>query len=600
MRKPVPPEIDLVLLGAGHTHVEVLRRFALRPAPNVRVTLISREPEAAYPAMLPALIRGDYTFEQSHIDLGPLSVAADSRLIVAEASGIDLQARTVSFSQRPPIPFDLLSINVGGTPLMPAGSGVAVKPIRGFLDRLATIEHDLASGAAVAVVGGGASGAELALALACRLGRRLRIVLVTETPDPVAMAPERARRVVRAALVEAGVELVCGVRAGRLKRGQLALSDGTFLEVADAFWATGIVAPSFLVTSGLACDPTGCVRVDARLRSISHANVFAAGDCAAIEGNPRPRAGVWAARAGEPLSENLRRAIERRRLRKWKPQAHALAILGLGEGRAVVWRNGFAASGRLVWRWKDWIDRRWMRTYSKRTRRRKTAEPTHRDGCGAKFGAEVLAAALETLPPIAAPHVAIGPEAPEDAAVMMPPAGQAILQRVDHFRAFVDDPFVFGQVAAAHALSGLHAVGARPWTALATAAVPYTANARMRAELSAMLRGAAEVLQADGCSLVGAHSAEAAEKSLGIVVNGLTEPPRVIRTAGLQVGDALILTKPLGTGILLAGYRRGDTRAGWLKEALDSMRASNATAAEVLRSHDVIACSEVAGFGLAG
>ena len=213
------------------------------------------------------------------------------------------------------------------------------------------------------MVGGGAGGTELALALARRYREQVRIVLVCDAAEPLASAPSYARSVARTALVDAGVELACGVRAGGWADGRLALSDGSFLEVGTALWATGVVGPAFLAASGLACDAAGCVRVDATLRSVSHDFVFAAGDCAAIEGNPRPKAGVWAVRAGAPLAANLRRAARGRALRRWRPQSDALAILGLGDGRALAWRNGVAVSGRAVWRWKDWIDRRWMRMY---------------------------------------------------------------------------------------------------------------------------------------------------------------------------------------------------------------------------------------------
>src|SRR6185312_13651136 len=160
-----PIVTDLVLLGAGHAHVEVLRRFAMRPEPGVRLTLVGREPETPYSGMLPGLIRGDYSFPQAHIDLAPLTVAAGARLIVAEATAIDLRDRNVEVAGRPPVPFDLLSIDVGGEPAMPRDAGVPVKPIGRFLDRLAALEAELADGARVAVVGGGPAGSELALAL---------------------------------------------------------------------------------------------------------------------------------------------------------------------------------------------------------------------------------------------------------------------------------------------------------------------------------------------------------------------------------------------------------------------------------------------------
>jgi selenide,water dikinase len=155
-------------------------------------------------------------------------------------------------------------------------------------------------------------------------------------------------------------------------------------------------------------------------------------------------------------------------------------------------------------------------------------------------------------------------------------------------------------VAAAHALSDLHAMGAQPWTALAIAAVPYGPGVKMRADLSAMLLGATQVLREDGCALVGGHSGEADEAALGFAVCGLADPDGLTRKSGLRPGDALIVTKPIGTGIVLAGNMRGLTRAAWLSAAIRSMCVTNASAARILRAHGVTACTDVTGFGLAG
>ncbi len=601
MQSCAPVTTDLVLLGAGHAHVEVLRRFAMRPEPGLRLTLIGREPETPYSGMLPGLIRRDYRFEQAHIDLAPLAASSGARLIVDEAIGLDLQARAVALAGRPEIPFDLLSIDVGGEPAMPDGAGVPVKPIGRFLARLEALEAHLHPGARIAVVGAGPAGTELALALAHRLGDRARITLVCSEADPLPAAPKRARAVARAALVEAHVEMVFGVTAGRREAGRLALSDGSFLDADEVLWATNVVAPGFLAASGLACDESGCVRVDRTLRSVSHLFVFAAGDCASVEGAARPKAGVWAVRAGAPLAANLRRSARARVLRQWRPQRDALVLLGLGDGRAIGWRNGIAVSGAWVWRWKDYIDRRWMRMYQQlRPMEEDPSAPMRCGGCGAKVGAEVLAGALATLTRTPSPDILLGLDHPDDGAVTLPPPGMAVVQSVDHFRAFLDDPYLFGQIAAAHALSDLHAMGARPWTALAIAAVPYMRSDKMRAELAAMMRGATETLEGDGCALVGGHSGEAAETALGFSVTGLVDPAKVTRKSGLRPGDALILTKPLGTGIILAANMRGRVKASWLAAAIASMRRTNAEAARVLRAHGVHACTDVTGFGLAG
>jgi selenide,water dikinase len=597
MQSSSPVETDIVLLGAGHAHVEVLRRFAMRPEPGVRLTLIGREPETPYSGMLPGLIRGDYSHQAAHIDLAPLAAMAQARLILAEATGIDPDARTIAVAGRPEIAFDLLSVDVGGAPAVPAGGGIGVKPIGSFLDRLYRLEADLPAGARLAIVGGGPGGVELALALAERFAGHLRLVLVSATPEPLAVAPATARRAVRQALVEAGVELVSGVTATGLEAGRLLLSDGSYIEVATALWATGVEGPAFLAASGIACDRAGCVRVTPELRSVSHPHIFAAGDCAAVEGDPRPKAGVWAVRAGVPLADNLRRAANGWALKPWKPQREALAILGLGHGRAVAWRNGMAIQGHKVWWLKDRIDRRWMRMYTEMQMAPAPEAQMRCGGCGAKVSAEVLTGALATLARGQNPDLLT---TLDDAAVLKPPLGKLLVQSVDHFRAFLDDPFVFGQIAAAHALSDLYAMAAQPWTALAIASVPYTSSQKMRAELSAMLQGATEILRADGCALVGGHSAEASETALGFSVTGLVESGRILRKGGLQPGDLLILTKPLGTGIVLAGHMRGNVRAQWLIAAIDSMRTTNAGAARIAMAHRPRAGTDVTGFGLAG
>lgn len=595
-----PIETDIVLLGAGHAHVEVLRRFAQSPEKGVRLTLISREPETPYSGMLPGVIRGDYDPAEAHIDLAPLAAAAGARLVMGEAASIQLDTKTVTVPGRPDIGYDLLSINTGGEPAAPPDGGISVKPIGRFLAHLRTLEDTLADHARIAVVGGGPAGVELALALAYRFRGRFRIALISGSREPLIEAPESARRTAVTALVDAPVEIVRGAMAGTFQDGRLALSDGSFLDAAACLRATGVEAPRFLADAGLSCDARGCVLVDTTLRSLGDASVFAAGDCATIRRSPRPKAGVWAVRAGVTLADNLRRAARHRPLKPWRPQRDALVILGLGHGRAVAWRNGVSVAGTAVWRWKDWIDRRWMRMYTAMRMTPSPDDPMRCGGCGAKVGAEVLAGALSDLPRIENADLLVGLDAPDDAAVLRVPPGKLLVQSVDHFRAFLDDPFLFGQIAAAHALSDLHAMGAQPWTALAVASVPYGPGRKMRDDLAAMLLGAAEVLRAEGCTLVGGHSGEAEEAALGFAVSGLAEPGALTRKSGLRVGDALILTKPVGTGIVLAGHMRGLVKAAWLSAAIDQMRRSNAAAAAILRAHGVTACTDVTGFGLAG
>jgi selenide,water dikinase len=555
---------------------------------------------------LPALIRGDCTRSEACIDLALLSSAAGARLILADPTGIDLAGRVLELAGRPPMPFDLLSADLDGESAMPDVSDacIPVSPPGSFLARLPALEAALPDGARIAIIGGGPVGTELALALARRFAGRLRLVLVSETPEPLPAAPPLARRAAWAALVDAGVEQASAVLAGALVDGRLALSDGSFLSVDAVVWAGGTHAPGLLGEAGLACDAAGRVLVGATQRSVSHPCIFAAGDCAAQPSDNwagRGRAGRVDNWAGRVLTATLRRAARGRKLGRlrhlWRPPQVVPAMLDLGGGRAVAWSSGLAVAGDTVGRAKDWFDRRCMRAYAPHPLPPHVAAGHAAARAGTATPAAMLAPMLAPLPWRANPDALVSLGTPDHVAVLTPPFGQALVQSVASLRACLDDPFVFGQIAAAHALSEQYAMGARPWTALAVATVP--ADAR-QAELGDMLAGAAEVLGADGCSLAGGHRSEGPEASLGFAVSGLAEPAKLLRKAGLRTGDALLLTKPLGTGIILAGHARGVTRASWLCAATGSMRISNAAASRVLRAHGANACVAINGFGLAG
>jgi selenide, water dikinase len=576
------PMIDLVLLGAGHAHVEVLRRFARRPEPGLRLTLISRSPVTPYSGRLPALIRGDCGPEDTEIDLGPLAAAAAARLVIGEATGIELAGRVITVEGRPTVRFDLLAIDVGGMPAIPSDGGIAVKPIGQFLATLTRMETELAEGARLALVGGGAAGTELALALARRFGGRFRLTLVCETPEPLAEAPPSARAAVRTALAEAGVELVCGVRAGAHAAGRLALSDGSVIEAAQVMWATQATGPALLAESGLICDAAGCVIVASSLRSKGHDFVFAAGDCASVEGAPRPKAGVWAVRAGPVLAANLRRAAQGERPRAWRPQADALAILGLGQGRAVAWRNGFAVSGRLVGWYKDWIDQRFLKRYA-------IDGLPHPKSVPEPDRVELDAADLGVISNTALHQAQAG---------LAPPAGARLVQRASHLLAPLDDPFTFGRIAASHALTALHASGAQPWSAAAIVTPAAGTGEAARADVLAMLQGAAEVLEVDGARLADCTTAFGTAASISLMLTGVAVPAHPVET--LQPGDCLILTKPLGSGVLLHGSRLGYVAARSLLAAVETTVASSAMAARILHAHGATACAAVAGHGAIG
>jgi selenide,water dikinase len=626
---------DVVLVGAGHSHVTVLRMFGMRPIPGVRLTLITREVHTPYSGMLPGLIAGHYGFDDAHIDTGPLARFAGARLYQDEAVELDLGGRRVICRSRPPVSYDLLSLNIGSTPNtagVPGASehAIPVKPIDGFLRRFEALQARVLARkgqSAVALVGAGAGGVELLLAVEHRLrhavrragfdGGGLSFVLVSGDANILPSFPAAFRARFHATLATRGIAVVTGAAVTAVEPGQLMLAGYGPLAADEILWTTEAAPARWLAKAGLPLDARGFLRVDQTLRVTGHDDVFAAGDTIAFSGRELPKSGVYAVRAGPALADNIRRTLTGRSLRQFRPQREALYLVSTGERYAVGTRNGLVVEGAWVWRWKDWIDRRFMRKFNelpemtaaspalspladREALKEISAIAMRCGGCGAKVGASVLSRALAGVEPAARADVVLGLDAPDDAALVDVGGKQLSLQTVDYFRAIVDDPYTLGKIAANHALGDVYAMGGEPQTALAIATVPFGIESKIEADLTAMMAGANEVLREAGCALVGGHTSEGAELALGFAVNGLVPAAAALRKGGLKPGDGLILTKPLGTGTLLAADMRGKAKARWVIAAIAHMVQSNRNAAEILRRYGVHAATDVTGFGLLG
>jgi len=636
MKAATPVLKDVVLVGAGHSHVTVLRMFGMKPIPGVRLTLISREVHTPYSGMLPGLIAGHYGFDDAHIDTGPLARFAGARLYQDEVVDLDLAGRHVICRRRPPVPYDLLSLNIGSTPNtadVPGASehAIPVKPIDGFLRRFEALQARVLARkgrAAVALVGAGAGGVELLLAVEHRLRQAvaragfdaggLSFVLISDVADILPSFPAAFRARFHTILAARGIAVITGAAVARVEAGRLMLAGYGPVAADEILWTTQAAPARWLAKSGLPLDARGFLRVDETLGVTGHDNLFAAGDTIAFSGRELPKSGVYAVRAGPALAENIRRTLTGRSLRRFRPQREALYLVSTGGRHAVGSRNGLVVEGDWVWRWKDWIDRRFMRKYNelpemtpapaaplppladREALREISAIAMRCGGCGAKVGATVLSRALAGIEPAVRADVVVGLDAPDDAALVDVGGERLSLQTVDYFRAIVDDPYTLGKIAANHSLGDVYAMGGEPQTALAIATVPYGLESKVEADLSAMMAGANEVLREAGCALVGGHTSEGAELALGFAVNGLVPASAALRKGGLAPGDGLILTKPLGTGTLLAADMRRKAKARWVMAAIAHMIASNGKAAQILRQHRVHAATDVTGFGLIG
>ena len=637
---------DLVLVGGGHSHVGVLRMLAMRPEPGVRVTVICTDIDTPYSGMLPGYIAGHYSFDDVHIDLGKLCAFAGARFYHDAVTGIDRERRLVLCRHRPPVPYDVLSINVGSTPQVQQvddalAQVVPVKPIAQFNQRWLALREKVLQWPVqngpitVAVVGGGAGGVELVLSVQYRLrqelkalGRNpeaLRCVLLTSgdsiLPTHNAWVRQRFERV----LQQRHVQLHTRAEVVKVSPGCLHTRDGRTFDADDTLWVTQAGGPQWLRDTGLAVNEAGFVRVSDTLQTLTDPAIFAAGDIADFTDRPLEKAGVFAVRMGQPLAENLRRSLRGEPLKPYRPQRHWLALISTGDRHAVASRGALGFAGDWVWRWKDHIDRSFMRRFTElpamaigpapaapatpglalsaeESLQAISALAMRCGGCGAKVGATVLSRALADLKPVLRDDVLIGLDAPDDAAVVRVPPGKAMVHTVDFFRAFIDDPYVFGRIAANHALGDVFAMGGEPQSATAVVTVPPGLESKTEDLLRQMMGGAMEVLNAVGCALVGGHTGEGKELALGFAINGLIDEDMggLMRKGGMRPGDVLLLTKPIGTGTLMAAHARHAAKGRWVQAALRSMALSNQVGARLLREHGATACTDLTGFGLLG
>lgn len=369
----------IVLLGLGHTNVEIVRRWRAQPIRGVSLSCVSNESCATYSGMLPGVLAGQYTSDDMSIDLARLCSVAGTQLVVGDVIRVDRGARTLHLADGRVVSFDLLSVGIGSVPSFAnvevdrAAGLVAIKPMQTFLARLAdavraAVDSRRDARPRIVVVGAGAGGVEVGLTLPTYLRDRLA---VGASPDltlvsSAALTPGRLARTnrrVERALLRRGVRVVAGHKVVRVAPTGVTLADGRMFEADVIVWATEASAPPLLARFDLPRDPRGFLLTGPTLQTVGDPAIFAVGDSGSIVGTTTPRAGVYAVRQGPILWENIGHAVAGTPLRTYRPQPGFLTLLNTGDGRAVgEWRR-FSFEGAWCWRLKDAIDRRFMRRY---------------------------------------------------------------------------------------------------------------------------------------------------------------------------------------------------------------------------------------------
>ncbi len=613
----VPLTQDLVLVGGGHAHALVLRKWGMDPLPGARLTVINPGPTAPYTGMLPGHVAGHYSRDTLEIDLVRLCRFAGARLILAHATDLDRAARLIHVEGQGPVAYDVASIDVGITAKMNipgfADHAVGAKPLDIYAKRWREFVASAKAGSVaptVAVIGGGVAGCELALAMTHALKQAgvNPAVTVIEAGPQISGVGTRARHKLMRAMSQGGITLHTDARVTQIKADQVVMEGQDPVDAALTVGAAGAFPHGWLAQTDLPLID-GFIETTPDLSIKGDANVFAVGDCAAMPFAPRPKAGVFAVRAAPVLHHNLRAALTGGARKPFKPQKNYLKLISLGEKFAMAEKFGFAFSGPLLWRWKDRIDRAFMdkldhlpamapadipQTAALGAREILQAKPLC-GGCGAKVGGAILNDALSTLPPSTNPDVITG--AGDDAAIVKTPGGGFQVLSTDHLRAMVLDPVQMTRIAAVHALGDVWAMGAAPQVALSSLILPRMSPALQARSLREITDAAREVFEDAGATLVGGHTTMGAELTIGFTVTG-TRGTMPITVGGAKPGDVLLLTRPIGSGVIMAAHMEGTAKGRDVAQTLAMMQMPQSRQAVILQ--DAHAMTDVTGFGLAG
>lgn len=619
---------ELVLVGGGHAHIQVLTSLAMAPLHQARVTVVVDTPIAVYSGMVPGMVARRYRAEELEIDVVPLARRAGARVVIAAAVAVDPVARTIALDGRPPIHYDVASLDVGSTvagldlpgvrehALASRPIGVFAQRIEELLSRARELGRDRTL--RVVVVGGGAGGVELAFTTSARLraqGLTPEVTLVHTGERILAGSPRSLVSRLHRRAAAAGITFRSQASAVAAEADAVVLASGERLRADAILWVSGAVTPPLVSASALPRDARGFVLVRDTLQVEGFDDLFAVGDCATLATYPWvPKAGVYAVRQGPFLTANLRSHVLGEPLAVYQPQRDFLLLLNLGDGTAVGSRSGLSFEGRWVMRLKDWIDRRFMHRFQVLEASGALADGYREappmagmsdmrcGGCAAKVGQSVLERALGRLGKgDPEPSVVMGLDAPDDATAIRTPKGDVVVASIDGFRAFTDDPYLVGRVAAVNACSDVWAKGATPRYAQAIVSLPEGSDIEVEETLFQVLAGARDTFDLSRVTLLGGHTITGAELMVGFHIEGFAPGDgRLLRIGGLVADQRLILTKALGTGVVLRADMLGRARGAWLQATYDSLVRLNAEAGRVAVSMGATAATDVTGFGLAG
>ncbi len=596
---------QLVLIGGGHANVQVLKKLCMNYIKGLHTILISENFETIYSGMTPGFIHDDFSKEEISIDLQRLCFNAGATFIKDKVVKLDTNHKELHLQNFPSVNYDLLSINTGSISntkkinIENTSKYFFVKPISSLVKNLSQIDQIVKNNKnKIVIIGGGVASYELAFSLKRRYENPFEITILGKKILKEKNLNKKTKNDLKKIAENLKIK-ECRGEVISISEKYLTLNNGERIDCDLSLISTGASIEPWLLESSLIKDEKGFIKVNDNLLSINDKNIFVTGDACSIENKPKPKSGVMAVRQGETLKENIFLKLTGKNLIKFKPQKNWLYLIGTYQNYALLNYFFLSFHGQWCWRFKVWIDRNFINNF-KFTNNLRMAKKNFElenfkntlmycQGCGSKVSKNTLINYIKKN----SDNIYL-----KDSSIVNNPSLQ-ILQTIDHTKLFSSlNPFDFGKISYLHSQNDILAAGGVVKSLSVSLGVPFSENSVEKFYLEYFMEGIKYEADKYGCVISSGHSYQSQEPGITLTLNG--EIKTDISKNSAKVGDLIYLSKPLGTGYLLAAYfNNSDMISGDdFEKILNYLKKENFFAVKSARNSDSQAMTDISGFGL--
>ena len=594
----------LVLIGGGHTNVLLMLKWLMNPKlmPEIPVSIISRDSHLVYSAMFPSVISNSISLNESLIDIQSLAKNAKISFIKGEVKDIDFELKKIILNNRPSINYSHLVLNYGSQTRISREFENLVKTqiaftIKPFLKSYELIKkedlYDSINEPAFIIVGSGLAAIEVAYSLRKRWRNR-------------------------------DIKLLCHKQKinkkflQSLRNSNIALVDNLNFDHGKILLCTGNISPQWAQKKFLDLDSSGRIMTSQNLNVKDFSGIFATGDCAVVDSHKRPASGVYAVKVLNTLVNNLKQEIEGKSLKKWFPQRYGLQIVNSFTKKNpkayAIYRQFVFGPSFFIWFLKNKIDSGFIKKFNQKkimNESRNNNSINDCRGCAAKIPQNILNKSLKDA------NLGKFAASPEDSVVIYKNGKNIILQSIDGFPALLSDPWINAKITTLHACSDLWACGAKLSSAQALISLPKVEKYFQNYLFTQCLQGIKSTVEEQNGELIGGHTFESRglvskPYSLGIeislTVQGiLRDGVKPWLKSGMQIGDVLLMSRPLGVGIFFAGQMQNINLRGNSDEIMKNLLTSQQYLIDQIylfedqfRESFVNAATDITGYGFMG